>query len=141
MKLLRIVIVVATALAMVFIHSASQATTRARTVAETVLNDSSVRLSVRSAHTCQVNDDGTVRCWGLNFRGQLGDGSTTDRFTAVAVSGLTTAVAITAGRIHTCTLLAKGGASSGRGHPFVGRSSRHRRSREINFFISFRSTR
>ena len=30
---------------------------------------------------------------------------------------------------------------SERGHPLAGRSSRHRRSREINFFISFSSSR
>ena len=34
--------------------------------------------------------DGTVRTWGLNADGQLGDGTTTLRRSPVTVSGLTT---------------------------------------------------
>ncbi|MDX6206373.1 MAG: hypothetical protein QOF39_2430, partial [Frankiales bacterium] len=41
--------------------------------------------------------DHTVRAWGYNGYGQVGDGTTTDRTAAVAVSGLTTATAIAAG--------------------------------------------
>ena len=60
-------------------------------------------------HTCAVRNDGTVRCWGNNGSGQLGDTSFTDRPTPVAVGGLTTAVAVSAGSTcHTCALLADG---------------------------------
>jgi alpha-tubulin suppressor-like RCC1 family protein len=79
-----------------------------------MLNDSSVRLAAGSAHTCQVNDDGTVRCWGLNSSGQLGDGTTTTRPTPVIVFGLTNAVAVAAGEFHTCAILADSSARWGR---------------------------
>ncbi len=59
-------------------------------------------------HTCVVLSDGTVKCWGSNGLGQLGDGTTTDSNVPVAVNGITTAVAVTAGAIHTCALLSDG---------------------------------
>jgi len=39
-------------------------------------------------HSCALRADGTVWCWGRNFFGQLGDGTTTDRVTPVQVSTL-----------------------------------------------------
>jgi alpha-tubulin suppressor-like RCC1 family protein len=122
MKLLRTVIVVATALVALFSQSASHATTRARFRAETILNDSSVRLAAGGRHTCQVNEDGSVRCWGANEVGQLGNGLLGDGIAAnnptriptlVLASPsnsnpLTTVVAVAAGSSHTCALLADG---------------------------------
>jgi alpha-tubulin suppressor-like RCC1 family protein len=60
-------------------------------------------------HTCAIMPDATVRCWGRNTRGQLGDG--TDRFfssTPVPVSGLTNVAAVSGGGYHTCALLRDG---------------------------------
>jgi len=53
-------------------------------------------------HTCAYMVNGTVRCWGFNASGQLGDGTTTNRRTPVQVSGLSNTCDITAGRQHTC---------------------------------------
>ena len=67
------------------------------------------------AHSCAVMRDTSVKCWGSNAYGQLGDGTTTDRpYPAdVLEQGglpLTGAIAITAGYGYTCVLLETGGA-------------------------------
>jgi alpha-tubulin suppressor-like RCC1 family protein len=59
-------------------------------------------------HSCAVLSGGTVKCWGNNARGQLGDGSTTERDAPVLVSGITNAVQVSTGYMHTCALLSDG---------------------------------
>ena len=38
-----------------------------------------------NSHTCAILDDDSLMCWGYNYVGQLGDGTTTDSYTPVAV--------------------------------------------------------
>ncbi|MFO0626666.1 MAG: hypothetical protein U0325_13715 [Polyangiales bacterium] len=64
-----------------------------------------VELTAGAYHTCARLMDNTVRCWGGNDTGQLGDGSPTSRTSPVAVTGLTNAVEIAAGYSHTCARL------------------------------------
>ena len=35
-----------------------------------------VAITAGSSHSCAVLDDNSARCWGHNFDGQLGDGTT-----------------------------------------------------------------
>ena len=49
-----------------------------------------------------------VKCWGMNKRGQLGDGTINNKTTPVSVLGISTAIAVTAGSSHTCALLSNG---------------------------------
>ena len=56
-------------------------------------------------HSCSLLSNNSVKCWGNNDYGQLGDGTTTDRSTPVLVSGISTAIAVSAGFRHTCALL------------------------------------
>lgn len=59
-------------------------------------------------HTCELLGNGTVRCWGDNSWGQLGDGTYNQSTDPVMVLGITSAVALSAGVVHTCALLADG---------------------------------
>ena len=67
-------------------------------------------IAAGSAHTCVIVAGGQVRCWGSNFFGQLGTGTTIDSTTPVAVPGLSGAVSIAAGIGHTCVVLSSGQA-------------------------------
>ncbi|MGE0464785.1 MAG: RCC1 domain-containing protein [Vicinamibacterales bacterium] len=54
-------------------------------------------ISAGSTHSLAVLKDGTVRAWGENRWGQLGDGTTTNRDAPVTVPGVANAVAVAAG--------------------------------------------
>jgi alpha-tubulin suppressor-like RCC1 family protein len=60
------------------------------------------------AHTVALKSDGTVVAWGNNSYGQLGDGTTTDRWSPVAVQGLVGVVAVSAGWYHTVAVRSDG---------------------------------
>ncbi|HET6280684.1 MAG TPA: hypothetical protein VFH73_06960, partial [Polyangia bacterium] len=57
------------------------------------------------SHTCVVLANATVKCWGLNDVGQLGDGTTNVRSNARTVVGLSNVVELVAGAKHTCARL------------------------------------
>ena len=52
-----------------------------------------------------MTTQGTLKCWGNNSTCQLGDGTTKDRTTPVAVVGLTSGVTtVSTGSGHTCAV-------------------------------------
>lgn len=60
-------------------------------------------------HVCVVAGPvGNVWCWGRNFYGQLGDGTTNDRPRPRQVPGLSGVVSLAAGSNHTCARLDTG---------------------------------
>lgn len=68
----------------------------------------SLEVSVAEQHVCVLSTLGTVRCWGENDFGQLGNGSFEKSLTPVNVIGINNAVAIDVGARHSCALLADG---------------------------------
>jgi alpha-tubulin suppressor-like RCC1 family protein len=78
-----------------------------------VLSIGTTAVTAGNAHTCAVVFGGVsgsmLKCWGLNQAGQLGDGTLTNRLTAVSVSGLGPGVrAVSAGATHTCAITSQG---------------------------------
>ena len=79
-------------------------------------------IATGSYHSVVLKSDGTVWTWGRNHRGQLGDGTTTNRTTPIQVQNLNNVTAITAGDYHTVALKSDGtvwewGDSSSRTSP------------------------
>ena len=75
-------------------------------------------LTAGGSHTCALLPSGAVKCWGLNWAGQLGQGDTASRGTAFATMGAElapialgtgrTATQVAAGENHSCALLDNG---------------------------------
>jgi alpha-tubulin suppressor-like RCC1 family protein len=66
-------------------------------------------LSAGGAHSCLLEKDGYVYCWGSNYRGEIGNGSSQDPEGKTEVPLGESAVAVAAGVNHTCAVL-RGGA-------------------------------
>ena len=62
------------------------------------------------AHVCALMGDGTVRCWGFNALGQIGNGGTDDQLTPSRVSGLSNVVQLSLQGNSSCALLTDGTA-------------------------------
>ncbi|HEX2315386.1 MAG TPA: S8 family serine peptidase [Thermomonospora sp.] len=79
----------------------------------TVLTGASAQpgtVAAGGGHSLVVLADGTVRAWGDNANGQLGNGGTADSLTPVQVGGLSGVEQVSAGRQHTLALLSDGTA-------------------------------
>jgi alpha-tubulin suppressor-like RCC1 family protein len=71
-----------------------------------VTNAGSITAGPSGNHTC-ARVGGPMKCWGWNHSGQLGNGTTTDSATPVAVTGIS-GTAISAGGLHTCARVGPG---------------------------------
>ena len=65
-------------------------------------------ISAGNNHTCGVTTTGKGYCWGYNGNGQLGDGTTTDRWSPVPVFGSLQWTSISAGVSFTCGITISG---------------------------------
>ena len=71
-------------------------------------NSNIVDLAAGANHTCALNEDGTLLCWGDNSQGQLGVPQPTQSAQPRQVLGLPTPelpIAISAGEHHSCALM------------------------------------
>ncbi|MBF0286971.1 MAG: hypothetical protein HQM14_04065 [SAR324 cluster bacterium] len=73
----------------------------------------STRIGFRSIaagreHTCAVLEGRNLLCWGKGNQGQIGNGSTEDIRTPVAVPGINNAAQVSLGEDHSCVLLNNG---------------------------------
>jgi alpha-tubulin suppressor-like RCC1 family protein len=69
-----------------------------------------VQVAAGTSHSCALTATGTVKCWGSNQYGQLGNGATPGSMSTspVDVTGVTGAVEVTAGDFHSCALIDDG---------------------------------
>lgn len=65
-------------------------------------------LALGSGHTCAIDSVWRAWCWGYNGNGDLGDGTTINRATAVRVASLPKVSTIATGLGHTCALAKTG---------------------------------
>ena len=72
------------------------------------ISSSATAIAGGDYHSAVLLADGTVRTFGRNQAGQLGDNTTTDRLVPVQVVNISTATAVTCGFAHTAVLLANG---------------------------------
>ena len=84
-------------------------TNRPTPVPVTGLPGAVAAIAVGAYHTCALTTSGGVVCWGSNYEGGLGDGTTDDQSVPAPVSGLASGVsAISAGLYHSCALMTSG---------------------------------
>jgi alpha-tubulin suppressor-like RCC1 family protein len=75
----------------------------------TGLTSGVLRISSGWFHICAVTNTGSLKCWGRNSEGQLGDGTTNWSSTPVDVTGLSNGVLdVASGYFHTCAVLTGG---------------------------------
>jgi alpha-tubulin suppressor-like RCC1 family protein len=84
-------------------------TTRKLPVQVTSLGAVVAQVSVGNWHSCARRTDGTLYCWGYNYGGQVGDGTTVQRPLPTSVTTFGSTVAqVGAGGDHTCAIKSDG---------------------------------
>jgi alpha-tubulin suppressor-like RCC1 family protein len=79
-----------------------------------------IAIAAGTDHTCARTTANLVKCWGRNDHGQLGDGTTTDRLTPVAVKKLADIVFIAASAWPATCALTKAGVPLCWGFNLIG---------------------
>eukprot|EP00900_Chrysochromulina_parva_P021478 jgi/Chrpa1/3964/Chrysochromulina_OHIO_Genome00012863-RA len=73
---------------------------------QTQVSSSSSLLALGGSHTCAyLTSSALLKCWGANFFGQLGDGTTTARATATTINVGGAVGLLALGSSHTCAYL------------------------------------
>lgn len=65
-------------------------------------------IALGGGHACALHSDGSVKCWGWNSHGELGDGGVLPSPKPVVVAGLSNVKQISAGLQFSCALLDEG---------------------------------
>jgi alpha-tubulin suppressor-like RCC1 family protein len=74
------------------------------------LSSGVVAVAAGGGNACALTSARSAKCWGQNDYGEIGDGTTTNRLTPVAVTGLAGGLkALAGGVFHTCALTGGGG--------------------------------
>jgi hypothetical protein len=85
--------------------------TETRPVAVSGLASGVAALTLSQGRTCARTTGGAAQCWGDNYWGGIGDGTTTNRSLPTAVLGLESGVAwLATGDSHTCAVTTGGAA-------------------------------
>lgn len=74
------------------------------------LNSGVTAISSGGFHTCAILSSASLKCWGLNEYGELGNGTTGLEPRPVDVTGIGPVAQVSAGAIHTCAVTAAGAA-------------------------------
>lgn len=99
------------------INYGSSANSMVSVTAALLGTDKVVQADSRGFHTCAITSSGTLKCWGYNFDGQLGQESNLDlgnstgemaALTAINLGTGKTAASVANGQSHTCAILNDG---------------------------------
>jgi len=90
----------------------------------TGLTSGVTQITVGASFACAVNAAGGVVCWGNNFGGLLGNGTTTNSSVPVPVTGLASGVvSVSAGNIGACAVTTSGGVMCWGSEDILGNGS------------------